>query len=103
MQEAYLFRVPRRLQGCFQPSGLPRQHLAVVRPLVVQLIEPAPCAAQRRSVVKQAVVVEYFNGIQPVVREKALHFRRGVPPVIVVALQDDLAPRQGVDEPKIKE
>jgi len=69
--------------------------------LVVQLIEPAPGTAQSRVPVEPAVVVEDLHGGQAVFGEKALHFGGGVPPIVVVALEQVLLPRQGVDEPEI--
>ena len=47
--------------------------------------------------------MEYFHGIQPVFGKEPLHFRGGVPPVVVVALQKNLLPRQGVDELEIQQ
>ena len=69
--------------------------------LVVQFIEPPPGAAQGHIPVKAAVVVEDLHGGQAVFGEKALHFGGGVPPIVVVALEQVLLSRQGVDEPEI--
>ena len=101
MEEAQLLAVACRLQGGFQPPYLPQQHLFVVGALVVQLIEPPPGAAQGHVPVKAAVVVEDLHGGQAVFRKEPLHFGGGVPPVVVVALEQVFLPRQGVDEPEI--
>lgn len=46
VQKAELFRIARRLERCFQPSQLPPEHLFIVRPLLVLLVEPAARSAQ---------------------------------------------------------
>ena len=92
VKKAQLLVISRRLQGRLQPSDLPQQDLFVVGALVVQLIEPAPGTAQSRVPVEPAVVVEDLHGGQAVFGEKALHFGGGVPPIVVVALEQVLLP-----------
>ncbi len=46
VQKAELLPLARRLQRRLQPSKLPPEHLFVVRPLLVLLVEPAARSAQ---------------------------------------------------------
>ena len=101
MEKHQLLVLPRRLQGALQPPDLPQQHLFVVGPLVVQLVKPPTGAAQGQLSVELTVVVENFHGGQLMLPEEPLHLGGGVPPVVVVALEQILLPRQGVDEPEV--
>ena len=51
---------------------------------LLQLVKPTPCAAQGHIAVKSAVVVENLQESSPCSSKKTLHFRRRVPPVVVV-------------------
>jgi len=69
MEKTQLFPLPCRLQGCLQPDQLPVEDLGIL-PLLVQLIKPAPGAAEGHVAVKAAVVVQQFQGGKTVFLER---------------------------------
>ena len=103
VEEAELLPVPCRLQGRFQPAGLAGQHLFVVCAGIVQLVEPAPRAAEGQVTVKQAVVMEYLQRGQAVLVEEPLHLGGRLPPVVVIALEENLFAGKPVDELKVRQ
>ena len=103
VQEAEDGPLPRRLERGLQPQCLARKHLARVRAGGVLLIKPAARAAEGIVPVEEAVVEQNVNAFDAVRLEKFLHFRGGAPPVVMVSLQNDLAPGQRVDELKVRQ
>ena len=101
MQEHELFVVPRRLQAGLQPQQLPVHDLFVVFPALLLLVKPAPRAAERVVLIIEAVVVEDLQTVDTVFREKAVCLRRGAPPVVVIALDDDFSAGQAVEKQEI--
>ena len=101
MQKAELLPLARRLQRRLQPSQLPPEHLFVVRPAFVLLVEPAARPAERHVAIKVAVVVQDLHVGESLLRAEFIEFRRRRPPVVVVSLQQDLPARNGADEREV--
>ena len=101
MEKAELLPLSRRLQGRLQAYKLPVEDFrAVFAPFL--LIEPAPGPAQGHFAVQAAVVVQNFQGAEPVFGKESFHLGRGGPPVVVVSFQQDLPPAgQSVQKGKV--
>ena len=103
VQEAILLPLPRRLQRRLQSYELPVQDLGIVLPAVALLFKkPASGTAQGDLAVKIGVVIEQMQIGKAVLLAKALKFCRRDPPVIVVALEDDLPARDAGKIRKIR-
>ena len=101
VEEDQLLPLPRRLQGALQADQLPVQDLLVVGPALLLLKEPAPGAADRQLTVLVAVVVQDPEIGKALGLAELIEFGGRGPPVVVVALQDDLPARDGVDEGEV--
>ena len=101
MKKAQLVPVASLFQRRFQTADLPQQNLFVVASLIVQFIKPAAGSTKSHIMIKQAVIVQDFKGIQTVFRKEPLHLGSGIPPVVMVAFQQNFFPGQGVNKPKI--
>ena len=101
MQKAVFFRVSRQLQRAFEPPEFPPEDLLVVAALLLRVIEPPARAAQSDITVKEAGIIQDVKIRKAVLRAEAVKGPQRCPPVVVVALQDDLAARDSVHERKI--
>ena len=100
MQEHQLFQpgfcgVEAHLQAAY----LPVHYLFVVR--LPHIEQPAPGAADGVALHRVGVVVQNVQGIKAFCFEVGIHLVHGRPPVIVVALHDDLLPGQALQKFKI--
>ena len=78
-------------QGDLEPLRLSRADLCIIGTCGFGLhIHPAARAADAVFTVCDAVVMQELQGIQPVFRKERLHLFHCAPPVIVIALEDDL-------------
>ena len=91
----------RRLERRLQPQRLAREHLARVRSRSVLLVKPPARTADGVVAVGKSVVIENVEGHNIMLGKEFFHLRSRPPPVVVVALQKELFPRQRVDELKI--
>ena len=73
MKKAQLVPVASLFQRRFQTADLPQQNLFVVASLIVQFIKPAAGSTKSHIMIKQAVIVQDFKGIQTVFRKEPLH------------------------------
>src|SRR5699024_349987 len=75
--------------------------LPVMLASALLLIEPPARAAEGCVPVEDAVVVQYLDAVYAVLIKELIGLGRRAPPVVVVALDDDLAPRQPGDEEEV--
>ena len=101
VQEAVFFLLSRQLQRPLQPPELAPEDLLVVAAGLLFVIEPAARAAERKLPIKEAAVVQHVKIRKAVLRAEAVKGLERRPPVVVVALEDDLAAGDGVHEGKI--
>lgn len=90
VQKAVFFRVSRQLQRAFEPPEFPPEDLLVVAALLLRVIEPPARAAQSDIAVKEAGIIQDVKIRKAVLRAEAVKGPQRCPPVVVVALQDDL-------------
>ena len=95
-------RLLRRADGNLQSLHLPCQYLGTLL-LFVADIHPPPGAADAVLAVGVVVVVENVQGIQAVCLQEFRHFLHGVPPVVMVPLQQNLLPGQILYKLKIRQ
>ena len=100
MQEHQLFQ-PRlgSVQAHAQAADLAVHHLFVVR--LPHIEQPAPGTADGITLHGVGVVVQDVQRIKPFCLEIGGHLVGRGPPVIMVALHDDLLPRQALQEGKV--
>ena len=101
VQEAVFFRVPRQLQRAFEPPKLPPENFLVVAALLLRVVEPPARAAQGDIAVEEAGIIQDVKVCKPVLRAEAVKGPQRRPPVVMVALEDDLAAGDGVHKGKI--
>lgn len=94
---------PRRFERRLEPADLAQHDLPVVRLAPGLLIKPAARAADGIIAVEIAVIIEDIHGVHIVRRKKAVSLFRGAPPEVVVALEQDLFPRQRLDKLKVRQ
>ena len=97
VQEHQLLPVPCRLQRCFQTAHLPLEHLGIMLAGLLLFEEPATGAADGKIAVFIEIVVENELILKAVLLAELIKFRGGGPPVVVVALEDDLPSGDLVD------
>ena len=79
------------------------EDLLVVRIGKILLERPAARAAQRQIFPFRRVIMQQRDGVQTVLHKKSVHFCRGRPPVVVIALYHQLFAGQTVEELKIRQ
>ena len=100
-QNLLLLAKPRRvLQGGADAAGLAGNQLFVV--LLPLLKHPPAGAAQADSLGADGVVVQDGQRVKAALLQKAVHLGFGGPPIIVVALHQNLFAGQGVQESKVR-
>ena len=101
MEKDELLFIPGRGERGLKAHYLAAHYLAVVLAALLLLIKPAARAADGIFAVFIGIIIEYINGVDAVRGEKARGFGHGVPPVIVIALENYLPAGQRVYEEEI--
>ena len=88
-----------RLNGDLQPLHLSSQHFGISRFSIHT--HPASCAANAVLFKCVVVIMQNMQTFKAIIRKKLLHFPHGIPPIIVISLENDFLSRQGFQKCEI--
>ena len=103
MEKDELLPLAGAFERCFQPPDLAPEDFGVMLRAGLFVFKPAARAAQRQIFPFRRVIMQQRDGVQTVLRKKSVHFCRGRPPVVVIALNHQLFAGQTVEKLKIRQ